>query len=127
MNLMNRLQMRRCQIRKKGWVPQALQILGLAQRAGAVVPGTAATRRSIQKGDARVVLVARDASSAQRAKIKKTMRKRTIPEMSLGDRATLGAAIGRAPITALAVTDASLAGLLLASTKVDALLDEGRG
>lgn len=55
------------------------------------------------------------------------MGKRTVPELLLGDRATLGSAIGRAPITAVAVTDASLAELLLESTNGDALLDEGRG
>ena len=114
-------------MRKSDWVPKALRILGLAQRAGAVVPGTSATRRSIRQGDARVVLVARDASSTQLAKIKRTMGKRTVPEVLLGDKATLGAAIGRAPTTAVAVTDASLAGLLLESTNGDALLDEGRG
>ena len=55
------------------------------------------------------------------------MGKRTVPAVLLGDNATLGAAIGRAPTTAVAVTDASLAGLLLESTSGDALLDEGRG
>ena len=80
---------------------EALQILGLARRAGAVAPGTAATRRSISQGEARLVLMAEDASLAQLDKIRRTMRKRIIPQVLLGDRTTLGAAIGKAPITAV--------------------------
>ena len=105
---------------------KALQILGLARRAGAVAPGTTATRRSISKGEACVVLMAEDASSAQLDKIRRTMRKRIIPQVLLGDRATLGAAIGKAPIAAVAVTDASLAGRLLESIDDEIMVDEGR-
>ncbi|HCK91318.1 MAG TPA: hypothetical protein DHW54_09050 [Gemmatimonadetes bacterium] len=107
---------------------EALRILGLARRAGAVAPGTSATRRSITRGEARVVLMAEDASSAQLDKIKRTMRERIIPQVLLGDRATLGAAIGKAPIAVLAVTDSSLAGRLLESIDADAeiMVDEGR-
>ena len=105
---------------------EALQILGLARRAGSVAPGTSATRRSITRGEARVVLMAEDASSAQLDKIRRTMRKRIIPQVLLGDRATLGAAIGKAPIAAVAVTDASLAGRLLESIDAEIMVDEGR-
>ncbi len=105
---------------------EALQILGLARRAGAVAPGTAATRRSISQGEARVVLMAEDASSAQLDKIRRTMRNRVIPQVLLGNRATLGAAIGKAPITAVAVTDASLAARLLESIDGEIMVDEGR-
>lgn len=112
---------------KKGHrVPEALQILGLARRAGAVASGTDATRRSIRQGDARLVLMAEDASPAQLDKIKRTMRDRMVPQVFLGDRATLGAAIGRAPVAAVAVTDASLAGRLLESVDGEILV-EGRG
>ena len=104
---------------------EALQILGLARRAGAVAPGTAATRRSISQGEARLVLMAEDASLAQLDKIRRTMRKRIIPQVLLGDRTTLGAAIGKAPITAVAVSDASLAGRLLESIEGEILVDEG--
>ena len=54
------------------------------------------------------------------------MRKRIIPQVLLGDRTTLGAAIGKAPITAVAVTDASLAGRLLESIDGEIMVDEGR-
>jgi ribosomal protein L7Ae-like RNA K-turn-binding protein len=93
--------------------PSAFRLLGLARRAGAVVPGTDATRRSIRRGEARLVLMARDASGVQMDKIKKTLVKRPIPHAVLGDRSTLGAAIGKGPTSAIAVTDESLANRLL--------------
>ena len=88
-------------------------LLGLARRAGAVAPGTDATRRSIRRGEARLVLMAADASSVQLDKIRKELNNRTIPQVTLGDRATLGAAIGKAPVAAVAVTDKSFATRLL--------------
>ena len=98
------------------WVnrrPEAFRFLGLARRAGAVAPGTDATRRAIRQGEARLVLMARDASGVQLDKIRKELSNRPIPQVILGDRATLGAAIGKAPVTAVAVTSESLATRLL--------------
>ena len=95
--------------------PEAFRILGLARRAGAVAPGTDATRRSIRQGKARLVLMARDASRVQLDKIRRTMHDRSIPRAILGDRTTLGAAIGKAPIAAVAVTDEAFAEWLLGS------------
>ena len=92
---------------------ETLRLLGLARRAGAVAPGTDATRRAIRRGEARLVLMAGDASRVQLDKIRKELSNRPIPQVILGDRATLGAAIGKAPVAALAVTDESLATRLL--------------
>lgn len=88
-------------------------LLGLARRAGAVVSGTEAVRRAIREGEARLVLTAGDASGVQLDKIHKTMRDRPIPRATLGDRSTLGAAVGLAPVSAVAVTHPSLAARLL--------------
>lgn len=90
------------------------RLLGLARRAGAVAPGTDAARRALRDGDARLVLLAGDASEAQLEKICRILRKRTIPHARVGDRENLGAALGLAPISAVAVTSAPLAELLLA-------------
>jgi ribosomal protein L7Ae-like RNA K-turn-binding protein len=57
--------------------------------------------------------MAGDASRVQLDKIRKELSNRPIPQVILGDRATLGAAIGKAPVAALAVTDESLATRLL--------------
>ena len=93
--------------------PEVFRLLGLARRAGAVAPGTDATRRAIRRGEARLVLMAGDASRVQLDKIRKELNNRPIPQIIVGDRATLGAAIGKAPMTAVAVTDESLAARLL--------------
>jgi|AP95_1055475.scaffolds.fasta_scaffold92312_2 ribosomal protein L7Ae-like RNA K-turn-binding protein len=109
------LGIRRARMKKRTGRPDAFRILGLARRAGAVAPGTDATRRSIRQGEARLILMAGDASSVQLDKIRRTMQDRSIPQAILGDRSTLGAAIGKAPVAAVAVTDESFAGLLLRS------------
>ena len=88
---------------------RAFQLLGLARRAGAVAPGTEAVRRSIREGAAHLILTAEDASSVQLDKIRTTLHDRSIPRAVLGDRATLGAAVGFAELSALAITDGSLA------------------
>ncbi|MCH7991898.1 MAG: ribosomal L7Ae/L30e/S12e/Gadd45 family protein [Gemmatimonadetes bacterium] len=88
-------------------------LLGLARRAGAVALGTAAVRRAVREGEALLILMAGDASSVQMDKIRTTLRDRPIPQVILGDRNTLGAAVGLAAVSAVAVTNRSLADRLL--------------
>lgn len=87
----------------------ALRLLGLARRAGAVEAGVDLARRSVRSGEARLILKATDASSVQLSKIAGTLGNQPIPQAFLGDRATLGAAVGRGPVSAVAVTQASFA------------------
>ena len=91
----------------------ALRLLGLARRAGAVAVGIEAVRRSVEAGEARLVLTAEDASSVQLEKVWKAMRDRAIPRAILGDRDALGAAVGAASASAVAVTNDSFADRLL--------------
>ncbi len=100
-------------MRTKGTTRDALSLLGLARRAGKVAGGTAAVRQAIREGRVALVIMAEDASRTQLDKVRSTIHNRTIPQVYLGDRNTLGAAIGSAPVAAVAVTDASLAGRLL--------------
>jgi len=51
------------------------------------------------------------------------MRDRAIPQVTLGDRDTLGAAVGLAPLSAVAVTDRALAERLVA--EIDRSSGEG--
>lgn len=88
---------------------EALRLLGLARRAGAVAPGTEATRRAVLQGEALLVLMAGDASRVQLNKVRQVLQHRPIPQGTLGDRATLGAAVGRAPVSVVAVTAESFA------------------
>ena len=88
---------------------EILRLLGLARRAGLVVFGTEAVRGAIRQGEARLVLMAGDASALQLDKVRRTLVNRPIPQARLGDRAMLGAAVGRGPVSAVAVTGASFA------------------
>lgn len=97
--------------------------MGLARRAGAVAPGTDATRRAIREGEARLILIAGDASSTQVEKVRTTLHDKAIPQVILGDRNTLGAALGLGPLSAVAVTSASLAERLARELEVPR--DEG--
>ena len=72
----------------------ALRMLGLARRAGAVVPGSAAARRSIRGGGARLVVMAADAARQQLDKVERAAGRRGVPTVSVADRVTLGAAVG---------------------------------
>lgn len=91
---------------------EALRLLGLARRAGSVAPGTDAARRALRAGEARLILMAGDASGVQLDKIRSLLRNRPIPWGTLGDRATLGAAVGRGPTSAVAITAGSFADAL---------------
>ncbi len=91
----------------------AFRLLGLARRAGAVAPGTEAVRRAVREGEAHLVLMAGDASSVQLDKIRTTLHEKPIPQVILGDRNTLGAAVGLATLSAVAVTNRSLADQLI--------------
>ncbi len=88
---------------------EALALLGLAMRAGAVARGTDATRRAIQDGSAAILLLARDASDIQQQKVLRLLEHRETPRASVGSRADLGAAIGSAPVSAIAITAESFA------------------
>jgi ribosomal protein L7Ae-like RNA K-turn-binding protein len=91
----------------------ALQFLGLARRAGSVAAGTDRTRQALRNGLAKLVLVAGDASAVQLKKVEGIAEKRGIPRVVLGDRVGLGRAVGEAPLSAIAVTDAGFANGLL--------------
>ena len=101
----------------------ALRLLGLARRAGAVASGTEAVRRAVRDGEALLILMAEDASSVQMKKIRTTQDDGSIPRVTLGDRATLGAALGVAELSVVAVTQASLANRLV--EELEGSKDEG--
>ena len=83
---------------------KALELLGLAQRAGAVERGVDATRRAVREGRARLVLIADDASAAQLKKITGLLEHRPVPRHQVVGQEALGAALGGGPVSAVAVT-----------------------
>ncbi|RMH22256.1 MAG: hypothetical protein D6701_01520 [Gemmatimonadetes bacterium] len=92
---------------------EALGLLGLARRAGAVEVGTEAARRALREGTARLVLIARDAAEGQRRKVVQRLRHGEVPYRVVGTREELGRAVGAPAASALAVTGASFARQLL--------------
>ena len=88
---------------------QLLGLLGLAARARKLVPGTDRVRDAVRGGSARRVLLARDAAPAQRDKLLPLLKAMGVPHHTVLGRDQLGAAIGKGPISAIAVLDAGFA------------------
>lgn len=89
-------------------------LLGLARRAGGVAPGVEAVREALREGQARLVLVAADASRGQLEKVERTMAGHPVAHAAAGTRVELGTALGLGPVSAVAVTHATLAEQMLA-------------
>lgn len=86
-----------------------LRWLGLAARAGAIVPGTERVRQAANAGAMPLVIVAEDASANSQAKLVPLLRARGIEHVIAFRRDQLGAAVGRAPLSAIGVTSPQLA------------------
>ena len=87
----------------------ALRLLGLAARAGAVLSGTERVREGARNGSVAFVLLAEDGSPTQRDKLQPLLAAKGVQYRTGGSRAELGLAIGRAPASAVGITDARLA------------------
>lgn len=90
-----------------------LSLLGLAARARATVTGTGAARAAVREGKAAAVLLAADASPTQSRKLVPLLRARGTPFAVRMSQVELGSALGRGPVTAVAVTDPNLARRLM--------------
>lgn len=93
---------------------RALGLLGMAARAGAIVPGTERVREAVRGGGVRLVLVATDASGNSREKLLPLLEARGVSHVIQYDRNELGAAVGRSPLSAVAVVEATFADRLRA-------------
>jgi ribosomal protein L7Ae-like RNA K-turn-binding protein len=87
----------------------ALQLLGLAARAGALLPGTESVRDAARRGALRFALGAEDTSDNSLDKLVPLLVKRGVPHVMAFTRDQLGAAVGRAPISAVGITLQSFA------------------
>jgi ribosomal protein L7Ae-like RNA K-turn-binding protein len=84
-------------------------LLGLSTRAGALVSGTNAVRTAVRDGSVRRVILAADAADGQRGKLIPLLDARRIPYHIGLTREELGAASGRAPLSAVGLTNPQLA------------------
>lgn len=83
--------------------------LGLGLRAGNVVVGVDAVRRSLQAGEIHCLVVARDASQRAREKVLRLAGALGVPQIEGPEAATLGARLGKPPVMVAGVRDAALA------------------
>ena len=83
--------------------------LGLGIRAGNVVVGVDAVRRSLQARELRCVVVAKDASQRAREKVVRLATALGIPQVDGPEAVELGARLGKPPVMVAGVRDAALA------------------
>ena len=100
----------------------ALQLLGLAARAGEVVPGTGQVVAGVRDGRVAFALVAGDLTATGRSKLVPLLERETVPYVERYTRAELGRAVGKSPLAAVGVADAGFGDRLAAL-----LGGEGRG
>jgi ribosomal protein L7Ae-like RNA K-turn-binding protein len=86
-----------------------LDLLGLGARAGALVSGTGAVRSAASQGGLYQVILAEDAAEGQRGKLIPLLDARRIPYQIVLTQVELGAAIGRAPVSAVGLTNPDMA------------------
>lgn len=90
-----------------------LRLLGLARRAGSLVTGSEAVKGAVRSGSLSAVVFARDASANAVRRIEPALARQGIRSSACGDRAALGAALGKGPIVVVGITDAALARAVL--------------
>lgn len=88
---------------------RALNLLGLATRAGSVLPGTERVRDAARAGRLVLVILAADASDNSRGKLVPLLEVRRIPYLIRYERAQLGGATGKPPLSAVGISDPELA------------------
>ncbi len=89
--------------------PKAAQLLGLAMRARKIVSGEGLVITAVRNGQARLVLLASDASDNTAKKVKDKCSYYGVSCVTTGDRHSLGHAIGKDGRVTVAVTDGKLA------------------
>jgi ribosomal protein L7Ae-like RNA K-turn-binding protein len=88
---------------------RVLELIGLSARAGAVVFGTSAVRAAAREGSVYRVILAEDAAAGQRHKLVPLLDARKIPYSIRFSQEELGAASGRAPVSAVGFSNSKLA------------------
>jgi len=86
--------------------------LGLAMRAGKLATGEEAVLNAIRSGDAKLVIMAEDASENTRKKFNDKCNSYEVPLLTVGDREQLGGSIGKEARVLVAVTDGGFANML---------------
>ncbi|MEK3935040.1 YlxQ family RNA-binding protein [Sporosarcina sp. FSL W7-1349] len=97
---------------------QLFQMLGMAARARKIITGEELVVREVRSGNARLVIISKDASKNTMKKINDKCNSYNVEKHVYGTREELGHAIGKESRVVLALTDAGFAG------KISGLLNE---
>lgn len=89
-----------------------LSYLGLAMRAGKLVTGDDSVLQAIRSGEAKLVLLAVDASARTQKKFRDKCSHYRIPLVEYGNRYELGASIGKEERVVIAVNDQGFAAMI---------------
>lgn len=95
-----------------------LSLLGLANRARKCISGEELVIKEIKRGNAKLVILSKDASENTKKKVMDKCRSYSVPVRFASDRTTLGSAIGKQARVTLAILEAGFADKLIT------LLDE---
>ncbi len=79
--------------------------LGIAQRAGCIQSGDAASEAVIKKGKAKLVLLAADASEGTKERFIHLSEFKKVPWVEGGQKLHLGCSLGKSPRSVVVVTD----------------------
>jgi ribosomal protein L7Ae-like RNA K-turn-binding protein len=86
-----------------------LQMLGIANRAQAVVSGTLSCEKSLKHGKAKLLIIAVDASEEVADNLSRAAERAKTQVITYRDKNSLGAAIGKSHRAAVVITDEGLA------------------
>lgn len=87
----------------------ALGLLGIAQRAGAVIQGVDGVRRAVKAGEVELVIVAEDGAEGQVGKVLGLLRHHPVPQRWVSGRVVLGRAVGTAALSVVGIRNRSFA------------------
>ena len=93
----------------------ALNLVGLAHRAGRLAVGTHAVKDAARQGELNAVVFARDATDNAKERVLPLLKACGVPVAICDSAAELGRAVGRPRLVVVGLRDAGFAGRILAA------------
>lgn len=88
-------------------------MIGLAVRAGKVKFGVFLTLAACDEGKAKVVVIPSDLGGSNKKSVEAKCKNTSVPCITVGDKESLGKAVGKKEVTALAVCDENFKSAIL--------------
>ncbi len=85
------------------------RLISLGQRGGKLASGAFAVKSNLNRGKARLLLIANDTATQSFQELSGLAAARGVPVLYYGSKDDLGRLIGKSPRTALAITDEHMA------------------